>query len=1227
MESKTAYIPMDRCLSLSTGVSLPDRTQGSALFADVSGFTPLTEAMLKAYGPRRGPEELTRQLNRIYDALVSEVHRYGGSVIALSGDAVTCWLDGDDGRRATACGLDMQRTMSQFAALEIPGAGTVSLAMKVAVAVGPVRRFLVGDPAIQYIDVLAGATLDRMAAGEHHANKGEVVVDTEAVTRLGGQLELSEWRDEPESGERFAVVSRFLPGLQVEAAPWPTFAADTLSEEQLRPWLLPPVYERLQAGKGEFLAELRPAVVLFLSFDGIDFDADERAGAKLDAYICWVQTILAHYEGYLLQLTVGDKGSYLYTAFGAPIAHEDDARRAAAAALELRNLPIALNFISNVKIGISQGQIYTGAYGGTMRRTYGVMGDDVNLAARLMQAAAPGQILVSANARQPVADTFSWDSLPLLKVKGKAEPVKVFSLNGPKERQAIHLQEPTYALPMVGREAELDLIGQKLSQALAGHGQIVGITAEAGMGKSRLVAEIIRLANDHQMVAYGGECQSYGTNISYLVWHSIWRGFFHLDSIREAPEQITQLEQQLKLIDPTLTPRLPLLGVALNISIPDNELTHSFDAKLRKSSLEALLIDCLRARARKTPLLLVLEDCHWLDPLSHDLLEEVGRAIVDLPVLLVIAMRPPELQRLQAPRVSQLPHFTEIVLADFTEQQAERLITLKLHQFFGAQAELPRILVERITSRAQGNPFYIEELLNFLHDQVLDPHDGEALEQFDLPTSLHSLILSRIDRLSESQKSMVKVASVIGRLFRAAWLWGVYPELGEPHRIKADLDVLSQLDLIPMDTPEPELTYLFKHVITQEVAYESLPYATRAILHEQLAWFIERAYSTSIEQFIDLLAFHYERSQNEAKKREYLRKAGELAQANYANEAAISYYERVLPLLPEPERVTVMLKLSEVLQLVGQWNDAGNLLQQALQLAEQLGDQSAQAWCQTLTGELFRKQGLYAEASAWFERAKAGFEELGDRAGVAQVLHYNGHLADGQGDYEAARALYEASLIIRRELDDKTRIASLLSNLGLVAHHQGDFESARRLYEESLDLRYELKDKWAIGVSLNNLGYLNFDLGDYEAAGTQLEVAIGLQREVGDRLMMAIALNNLGNVARAQHNYAEARRLYEESLTINKELGDREGIAYLLQDIGGLAVLQGRPERTLRLFGAVEELRQQIGAPLPPTELANFEKVLEAARQDLGEEAGASIIAEGRAMSLEEAIDYAFQVE
>jgi tetratricopeptide (TPR) repeat protein len=467
---------------------------------------------------------------------------------------------------------------------------------------------------------------------------------------------------------------------------------------------------------------------------------------------------------------------------------------------------------------------------------------------------------------------------------------------------------------------------------------------------------------------------------------------------------------------------------------------------------------------------------------------------------------------------------------------------------------------------------------------------------------------------------------VIGRLFEAGWLWGVYPELGAPEHVRADLELLSRLELTSQDRPDPELTYIFKHVVTQEVTYESLPFAMRAILHDQFGQFLERTYPDKLDRYVELLAFHFERSHNEAKKREYLRKAGETAQADYANEAALVYYRRLLPLLPVAEQVEVMLKLGEVLQLVGQWDEAGDLYRQALELAEKLGDRSAQAWCQTARGELFRKQGRYADASACFERARVAFEELDDQAGVGQALHYAGTLAWNQGNYEEARARYEGSLIIRRQLDDEPRIASLLSNLGLVAHHQGEYEAARKLYEESLNIRYQLQDKWAIAVSLANLGYLNYEQRNYEAARTQLEVAVHFQREVGDRWMIATALNNLGNVARAQNNLEEARALYTESLTIHSELGDREAIAFLLEDIGGLAALQGKVERALRLAGAAAVLRETIGAPLPAADQATLERLLEPVRQILGHTAANSTEAEGRAMSLEQAINEALQV-
>ena len=322
------------------------------------------------------------------------------------------------------------------------------------------------------------------------------------------------------------------------------------------------------------------------------------------------------------------------------VEHSAENRRRAERARESARI-LELDFIRAVQIGISQGTMRTGAYGGATRRTYGVLGDDVNLAARLMQNAASGQVLISRAAQQPVADAFIWESLPPLPVKGKSKPVTVFRLVAARERHVARLLEPRYELPMVGRAPELALAEQKLDLTLHGLGQIIAITAEAGMGKSRLVAEIIRLANARQFAGYIGECQSYGTNNSYLVWESILRAFFGIDTVGALDEQIDILEVQLAAIDEALAPRLPLLGVALNLPIPDNDLTRSLDAKLRKASLEALLVDCMRARARTTPLMLVLEDCHWIDPLSRDLIEAIGRAVADLPVLIVVAYRPP----------------------------------------------------------------------------------------------------------------------------------------------------------------------------------------------------------------------------------------------------------------------------------------------------------------------------------------------------------------------------------------------------------------------------------------------------------------------------------------------------------------------------------------------------------------------------------------------------------
>jgi len=698
-----------------------------------------------------------------------------------------------------------------------------------------------------------------------------------------------------------------------------------------------------------------------------------------------------------------------------------------------------------------------------------------------------------------------------------------------------------------------------------------------------------------------------------------------LDPSLSTEETIQALQAHVGRLNPDFLPRLPLLGPLLNLPIPDNDLTRSLDAKLRKASLESLLVDCLSLRARESPLLLVLENVHWIDPLSYDLLGVIGRAIAMLPVMLVMAYRPFDGSHWKTTGLESLAYLTTVSLTEFTQQEAEQLIRLKLGQLYGAQTGIPASLFENITRRAQGNPFYIEELLNYLRDRDINPRDPRQLAQLDLPASLHSLILTRIDQRSESEKVTLKIASIIGRIFIAAWLWGAYPELGDQQRVKADLDQLNQIDLTPMYTPEPELTYLFKHIVTQEVAYESLPFATRAILHDQLAQFIERTMRKDLDQYVDLLAFHYEHSNNQPKMREYLRKAGELGQKNYANEAAVRYYQKLLPLLSDDEQIPVTLKLGQVLELMGRWSEARDLYQNALKLAERLHDDQATARCRTALGELFRKQGSYTEASSWLELAKGDFEDLGDQAGLGQVLHSQGTLAAQQGQMEIARASYEQSLTIRSGLDDKPQIANLMSNLGILARMQGDYERAGTLHMKGLDIRREIGDRFGIASSLINLGYMYMDQGVYEQARLHLEEALAIHREIGSKFYIAIALNNLGNVMRLQGDYDRARRLYAESLQMNRELGDGWAIAYLLEDIGCLEALTGQPMRALKLAGAASALREKIGAPLPANDQAKLEKALQTARDSLSNAEQVAAWTVGREMALEQALAIALQ--
>jgi class 3 adenylate cyclase/tetratricopeptide (TPR) repeat protein len=1129
------YLPQDRRRALSSGDTLPDRTNGTVLFADISGFTALTESLRDRLGVRQGAEALSRLLDAVYSGLIAEVEKYGGSVIGFAGDAMTCWFDKNPAARSLSAAMSMQQAIHTFP----------ELGLKVAIASGPVRRFVVGSPDGQRWDLLAGETVARTSVGEHLANKGDVLVDEVTAKLLGDSLSIKEWREDNESKERFAVVLKYT-GSTAESKP---DSRPILSNEVLRSWIPHELFERETSSQGAFLTEFRPCVALFVRFIGLDYDLDE-AEKQLDTFFRGVQTIVARYEGVLLQLTIGDKGSYAYINFGALTTHEDDARRAVRTAIELRDLARQSGFLQPLQMGITQGTLRVGAYGGQTRKTFGALGDDVNLAARLMTTAKADEILLSSHVHKAVVNDFTFEPRPPLPMKGKAEPLPVFAVTGESQKRAVRLQEPNYSLPMVGRQDELKLIDEKLDLAAGGKSQVIGIVAEAGVGKSRLVAEIIRNARRKGFVGFGGACQSDGIHTPYLAWKSIWQAFFDVNPEMSERKLIRWLEGDIEDKAPSRIEAMPLLNVVLDLNIPENDFTRNLEPKIRQSALLALLEDCLKAQANDEPTLIVIEDLHWIDALSHDLLEGLAKALANYAVCFVLAYRPPQLERLQSPRIEALPRFTRIELHELTTAEAESAIRAKLLQLYPARGgALPTGMVDALMARAQGNPFYLEELLNYVRDRGLDPSD---IENIELPDSLHTLILSRIDQLNEQEKTTLRVASIIGRLFRAKWLTGYYPELGTPAQVKAVLDALSGLDITPLDSPEPELAYLFKHIVTHEVTYESLPFATRARLHEQLAWYLENQVDIGVPHtspLLDVIAFHYGHSENLEKQREYLREAGEAAQKNYANDAALEYYGQLLPLLKdEKEQTQIHLKRGEVLELIGKYDDAESDYRVALEFAE--NDMGLKASAQYALGKLNRHRGDYASALNWLAQAKEARTRLDDTTGLAQVLIETGMALYRRGEYAQAHESLNEGLALAREEEDKLNTSLALNDLGLVAWSQGDYTAARALHEESLALEREMSSKRGVAASLNNLGNAALAQGDYAAARALHEEGLVLMREMGDKAGTAISLNNLGLATLAQGDYAVTQVLYMESLNLSREIGSKAGISLSLTSLG-----------------------------------------------------------------------------
>lgn len=1143
MESLTTFLPLDRRRALAAGQSLPDRIRGTVLFADISGFTPLTAVLAQELGPHRGAEELTRHLNRVYTDLIAQVHRYHGSVITFSGDAITCWFDHTDDAEATspapalACALAMQQAVAQLEAVTTPGGTVITLGLKVALTTGPARRFLVGDPETQCVEVLAGATLDHMAAAEKQAEKGDVVVTADFLDHLPHFPTVADWRSD-DAGHRYALIT----DMTLPEVPDAQLPIASIAEETVRSWLLPPVHARLQQGPDEFLAELRPAVALFLNFSGIDYDGDDDAGEKLDTFVRQAQAILNRYEGFLLQITMGDKGSYLYAALGAPLAHEDDAVRAAAIALELRKMANSLPFLQPVQIGISQGLVHSGAYGSPVRRTYGVMGNNVNIAARLMSTAQPGQILVSRPIAEAVGQAFELTALPPVRLKGIHDPFPLWELQG--RRTAAWSVLPSKSQPaMVGREAERAQMEAALARLAVGRTTTLLIEGPAGIGKSRLVQELLSLEIPETAVVLLGQGDAIEKSSAYHAWQPIFEQLIDVP-VDISEDDASQVAQLVDSLPPDVRQLAPLLNAVLPVSLPDNELTAQMTGEVRQENTLQLLVTILQTAVAGQPLLIALEDAHWLDSGSWALVRRVQREVPSL--LLVIVTRP---FTDTAPTVyddlRELPATEHIVLDVLPVTAVDRLICQRL-----GVGRLPPVVADLIHEKAEGNPFFSEELAYALRDAgLIEVVDGECrlvaddddFRVLDFPNTIQGVITSRIDLLPPSQQLTVKVASVIGRVFAYRLLRDIYPAESERPQLMQNLTQLEKLDITPMETPEPDLAYIFKHIVTQEVVYSLMTFAQRRQLHRNTAVWYEQARERDQSRFYPLLAYHWHQAGVTEKAITYYGQAGEDAFHNYANQEAIRFLTQAIALSGEDAsslqlahwhrqigeaayRLTLMEKSQQhyhaALALVGRPIPDGTV-RRALGLLRQVGRQVGHRLLPDRfvgqTGSALERDVLL-ETSRVYEAVSEIYYNIGDFLTSSYCVMTAFNLAEKAG----------ASPELVRGYANMCATLGAMSLNGLADSYRD------RALETAVDID-DINTKAYIQIPLSSHSVW---VGAWDRAEQEINAALTIYSRLGDWRHWCVAAWLWPQVAQGKGELSRARDLWAELYTIARRSQD-----------------------------------------------------------------------------------------
>lgn len=1120
------------------------------LFADITAYTALVDEF--ARGGARGIEALSGVLNECLGRLDAQVRAHGGEILRFVGDAaLALWTAPDEAgleaaaARAARCALAIQQAFSETA-----GSDGRPLRLRVGVGAGTVRLARVGGVQGRWEFLVGGEPFAQVAHAQTAARPGEVLLSAKAWALLGPDA-----RGAPLPDGLVRLEQLDGPG----PPPEPPRPAPLPDDEALRRFIPALVLERLEVGQRAWLTEMRAVTVLFLELLGVDV-GEESALGRVDAATRVLQAGIAQFGGSVSQLLVDDTGPVLVAAWGLPgRSSEDAAPRAVKCARHLQAELAALGL--SCSVGIATGRAFCGLVGNGDRCEYAMIGAVVNFAARLMKARR-ADLLVDEGTRLAASDRVAFEAVGGLALKGKERPVEAYRPSGVRATPA------PGAAALVGREAEGSRLRGALEAARRREGpRVVFVEGEAGLGKSSLVKAFTRETEAAGVRVLRGAGDAVEPSTALLAWRGVFQDL--LDPRRElSTEQWRAAVDRHLRDDPALLPWLPLLNAALPLQEPETELTRNMPAVLRGEATRTILLALLeRAAADADPLVVVLDDAHWMDSASWAL---ALAARARLPKLLLVLLQRPGDAPAALETLEAAGELLRLPLSRLTRDEVSAVLCRR----FGVTA-LDDGLADFLHERAGGNPFYAVALGVALRDagslEISDRtcrlvETAGGLAAHALPATLQGVIASRIDRLTPRQQLLVKVASAIGAVFEPRVLTDVFPVEEDRRQLAEDLDALTRLDLAVAG--EGAETYSFRHGIIREAAYELMVPSQRRQLHGAIAAWFEREEAVTGRSFAPLLSHHWSLAEDDAKTFEYLEKSGIEALSAGANREAIQLLRKALALadargspavglVGEPRRARLLRLVGDAFFAQGDLVRSREQFDAVLQLAGQQLPRGRGGWMRRFGAELVRQIGHLVLPERLYRRASR------DHALLAESIAVGGRVAE-QRYYAGDLLGWATCLLMSINLAESTgqlgSAARGYGGLGYLAGLMRLHPLARRWFRRGR----LAEDRQALSISLSAEGLYHQAFGRWPLALELLERSLAEARAVGDRYSMGVALFVLGVTQDCSGPPARAQRTLEELLETARASGNAQQETWALTELASVLSNLGRLDEARR---------------------------------------------------------------